>query len=343
MFRRIAAITAVSLLATATLTGSPASGTRASGTRATAPTAAASASTAAAGTPVTVSGVATPGAKVKLQRVRAKKWLTVSTGTAAADGSYRLNFPTDWYLNHRVRAVDASTGASSSVFRIEIAPSYTPSGSSSDWQPFGSGKDRWNPCKPITWRINANGGHPAQVSDFQAAFAEMSRATGFQFVYRGTTTKKVGQRRRPGYANILVDWGKEKQYRDLNGSTVGMAYGRGGWLHKRRFIEATMSDVLLDSADILTFVDGIVEYAPEGALTAPEANTLNSNRVLMHELGHVMGLGHVDYSDVGTQMMAPYASADHPQAGDLAGLRSLGAINPCIPRETRVDDFMNWD
>ncbi|MGH9164078.1 MAG: matrixin family metalloprotease [Acidimicrobiales bacterium] len=70
-----------------------------------------------------------------------------------------------------------------------------------------------------------------------------------------------------------------------------------------------------------------------GAVTISASTPRREQKlVLMHELGHVMGLGHVDEP---TQIMAPHrqsVTAD-PRwgAGDLAGLEALGRKAGCLP------------
>ena len=70
-----------------------------------------------------------------------------------------------------------------------------------------------------------------------------------------------------------------------------------------------------------------VQLHPPGAVTRPDG-VATARAILLHELGHVLGLAHV--SDP-TQLMYPQQSdVDDFAAGDLAGLVRL-ASGECVP------------
>ena len=51
---------------------------------------------------------------------------------------------------------------------------------------------RWDPCTPISWRVNTRWAPKGAVADLTGAFARLHAATGLTFVYKGTTTLVPG-------------------------------------------------------------------------------------------------------------------------------------------------------
>ena len=121
---------------------------------------------------------------------------------------------------------------------------------------------------------------------------------------------------------MVVAWAAPSQTKwNLHGNYIG----RGGQIDLRaartakgkRAYQITRSGLVLDN----TFP------APAG-FAGPNAR----GSILVHELGHVVGLGHS--TDVNQQM---YPSAENVwngiyQAGDLAGLRHVGLMVGCLKK-----------
>lgn len=150
---------------------------------------------------------------------------------------------------------------------------------------------RWYTCTDITWTWRT--ASERELSLAITAFDRISDATGFTF------------RRTDSTAHLEVS------FKPLPSNTLG--YGS--------FAAEPVSDS-----------NGDWRYhATSGALDiAPRARSLDARRylnLLMHELGHVMGLDHVRTP---TQVMYHRVSTrTHWGAGDLAGLRSLGRPAEC--------------
>lgn len=296
-------------------------------------TATASALDVIAGSPVTITGTATPSSKVVLQERIAGKWVplrpTVTT-TTAPDGTYSLAYPANWYLSHRLRVKDTGTKDASGIVAVNVHPSYAPTGSASSWKPLLEGNARWNPCETITWQVNPTDGYANGAVLLAEAFAEMSRASGLRYKYLGTTTLEAGQKRGKNAADILVDWKTPQQDRRLSDGTLGyatMLYGRA----KTRQMEITRSDIVLDLTESLNPED----FNEEPEFIA-EVNDHDWTDTIQHEIAHTIGLDHVDDE---TQLMTPSASfvegGSMIGAGDLAGLRAMGASKGCITGSRR--------
>lgn len=182
----------------------------------------------------------------------------------------------------------------------------------------------WDPCRPIHYVV-APAGAPAGGDRILAdAVAEVSRATGLVFVADGVTDevrtgeRPLVQRERYGdrWAPVLVSWLTAAQEPGLAGPVVGLA---------------GPASISLDAGPSV-YVTGTValdaEQFPE-MLSHPDGDRV-ARAVVMHELGHLVGLRHVEDP---TQVMYPRASEAVVAygAGDLTGLATLGG-GACAPQ-----------
>ncbi len=174
----------------------------------------------------------------------------------------------------------------------------------------------WSPCRPIHVVVrpdHAPVGGNRMLSD---TLAEMSRTTGLRFVADGATTESPASDReayqpdRYGdrWAPVLVAWASAAEVPDFGIDIMG---------------EASAARAMTPSGDT-AYISGVVYLDPSKiesmrlAYGEPAARS-----VLLHEFGHLVGLGHVNDPQ---QLMWPRASAQLTdfQAGDLAGLAQLG-------------------
>jgi hypothetical protein len=199
---------------------------------------------------------------------------------------------------------------------------------------------RWNPCQPaITYRVNtkyAGGSKKARkraLRDAKGAVARLGDATGMTFRYRGSTKQipkdtSTSWASRQKSAEIVIAWVKQSRRAgrtNLLGVSGGRyAAGSGGYAYKfwkvgnDPWSGATgRGFVVLDAAQNKKFKPGFGKGATRGEL-------------LLHELGHVVGLNHVTsrkqvmYPTIQTSGSSTYS------AGDRAGLRKLGRNQRCI-------------
>jgi hypothetical protein len=235
------------------------------------------------------------------------------------------------------------TGLPGSPMGATAASAGSPSYSLS-YQTYPDGKKvvaRWNPCQPaVTYKVNpkfaakTKKGRKSAIKDVRRAVARLSGETGINFRYVGRTSripKNVGS---TGWAERMPDveldiaWVKQSRRKgrtDLLGTAGrGYAAGTGGYSYKFWRVGdepwrgvSGRGFVVLDSSQNKKFRKGFGAGTTRGDL-------------LLHELGHVVGLNHVGSDD---EVMYPTiirrGSAGY-HAGDRKGLSRLGRSQGCI-------------
>lgn len=189
-------------------------------------------------------------------------------------------------------------------------------------RPGGCQPVRYNPCQPIHYVLNTALAPPGAVDDLEAAIDKVEAATGITFVNDGPTDEPAVVERtvaQPRYgdrwAPVLVVWDHGERFRmDATNPAGGRSFQVEGVL---------VSGVLIVNVDAIAS-DG---RPPAGGFG--EGTTWG--RVFIHELGHIVGLGHVARSD---QIMFPELAVQSGRAefhaGDLAGLRLVGRDAGCL-------------
>lgn len=180
----------------------------------------------------------------------------------------------------------------------------------------------FDPCRPIHYVVRLGSAPRSAESVVHEAVAEVSAVTGLRFVSSGLTDEAPTEDRaayqpdRYGdrWAPVLVAWSDPQEAPRLEGDTAGFGGGHP-WS---------------DTRGRLTFVSGSVAFdTPALApLLRDERGKAHAKAVVMHEIAHVLGAGHV--ADERQLMHERNNGLTGFGDGDLRGLSILGQGN-CAP------------
>ena len=180
----------------------------------------------------------------------------------------------------------------------------------------------FDPCRPVHYVVNLAGEPPDGQQLVQSAMARLHETTGLDLVADGPTTEQPSKERsayqparygKARWAPVLIAWSDEQTFPELAGYIIGVgspqpeATDAGG-------LALVTGQVVLDR----------LQLDPTAMPDRGEARA-----VLLHELGHVVGL---DHTADPTQLMyseARFNVQDYGE-GDRRGLALLGT-QPCHP------------
>ncbi len=191
---------------------------------------------------------------------------------------------------------------------------------------------RWDPCTPIPYVVQAGWIPEAGRRDLAEALQRLSAASGLVFVSEGDTdelpsrSRSAYQPERYGerWAPLLIGW--------VPAEATDLGLGGG--------VQGVSLSVALPGRDAPHLVSGQVALDATHRVASGFGAGTTDGEVLLHELAHAVGLGHVLDA---TQVMYPQTTSSESQfgAGDRAGLAALGAAAGCHPapraRPLRLD------
>jgi hypothetical protein len=199
---------------------------------------------------------------------------------------------------------------------------------------------RWNPCQTaVTFAVNPRlagktaAARTAAVGDARKAFHRVGKRTGITFRFEGRTTEipKDGKQSwsdRQRAAEIVVAWvdqSRSKTRTNLISNTgSGYASGVGGWMMKGW----TDGDGHWHAAIGRGFV--VINSGQNGLYKPGYGAGMTRGALLLHEIGHAMGLGHVGTT---REIMYPTMldrSFSRYKSGDRTGLRKVGRSLGCV-------------
>jgi hypothetical protein len=196
-------------------------------------------------------------------------------------------------------------------------------------QPDSANPVTWDPCRRIHY--TTSGIAPTEGQEILAsAFRRLGAVTGFEFVNDGPTAEPADTHRAPfqpdrygdRWAPVLVAWTTPDVIPALAGATIGLGGGIavGDQQNRLTYVSGTL---FLDRPQVES---QLADASIDGTSVTRRAQL---RAVMLHELGHLVGLGHVDDP---SQLMYPVATmtvTDYA-VGDLRGLHAL-ATGPCAP------------
>ena len=209
--------------------------------------------------------------------------------------------------------------------------------------PDGCTPARFNPCEPVHYIQNGAAAPAFVMENVREAFKRLGQETGITFIDDGQTDENTRRgpyvpERYPGrWAPILIVWEhfpaeQTSGQQQILGNTVPYRAGEVTVSARLRF----NVDAYNDESTKAPIEDGF--GPPAGSGTGPIGrNNITWGRIILHELAHVIGLGHTReeaslmYPDAAQQTTRPTGFSK----SDRDGLRYLGRDAGCVPNPPR--------
>ncbi|WP_152231793.1 zinc metalloprotease [Georgenia ruanii] len=173
----------------------------------------------------------------------------------------------------------------------------------------------YSPCEPIRYVVNEAYAPAGGAGLLAEAIGEVSRATGLVFEAAGATdempfaaTPVLGD-----HGPVVIAWASPVEVPDLVGDVAGVG-GSTAEQTPGALAYYVSGGVALDGPDLTS-----VLQRPDGPAQV--------RAIVMHELGHLVGLDHVD--DPAELMSATNVGVLTFGPGDREGLAALGS-GPCV-------------
>ncbi len=257
------------------------------------------------------------GRSATLQEQVGGGWRDVASRTMNAQGTagWQVRLPKAAVRTWRVRLGPTAVLPAAVTAPSKVTVTMAGAGRKSDFGFMGGTRSHpahWSRCRPITYRVNVSQAGPGARTDVTEALRRISLYTKVKFRYLGKT-KGVPRASGRQPEMLRIGWAKPGNGKGRSPSLVGGAAGVGGsWWSGTQMFRGML---VVDSRAKLPA--GFGAGATRGAL-------------LLHELGHVMGLAHARTQ---AQIMYPVLDNDARAAvfgaGDIAGLRKLGKAGRC--------------
>ncbi|MCU1677467.1 MAG: hypothetical protein JWM93_2225 [Frankiales bacterium] len=187
---------------------------------------------------------------------------------------------------------------------------------------------RWNPCAKIHYRVNTTYATAGALRDVTVAISRVEAATGLDFVYDGRTTV-IPQSNYGGSGGstpkpVVIAWakpGKGTGRSDI--LSGGSELAVGSWVASGWYDETGNHPTRITTGSV------VLDVASNRLAHGFGSGRPTRGGLLLHELGHVVGLSHVNDR---TQIMNPYIINRATYGnGDKAGLAKLGIKAGCLP------------
>jgi hypothetical protein len=181
---------------------------------------------------------------------------------------------------------------------------------------------RWDPCTPVRYVVQTGWIPHEGRRDLHEALRRLTEASGLRFVDEGDTDEMPSRQRRAyqperygeRWAPLLVAW--------VPAPATDLGLGQG--------VQGLSVAVAVAGTAGPSLVSAQVVLDAERRLASGFGPGTTDGEVLLHELAHAVGLGHVLDP---TQVMYPQTTHSESEfgAGDRAGLAAVGAAAGCHP------------
>lgn len=265
-----------------------------------------------------------PGASVSLQRKTSTGWTTVTSKSLSTTSkqSFAIKQSTVGTYTYRVNRPASSTLLGTATGSLTLTVTLKGKG---DWRAhkflgvYNRHPYSWNPCTVIHYRVNLHNAPREALVDVNETLRRIHLVSGLRFSYDGTTsvvpTSNASNQSEP----LVIAWSSKAP----GGYPWGLIAGYGGMsrlIYRHGHEVALRGFALLNSN--MHFTAGFGRGSTEGQL-------------LMHELGHAVGMDHPDHTGYSNsyeimhgQMLSMAATVYG--AGDIWALQHLGTSQGCF-------------
>ena len=268
------------------------------------------------------------GSTLVLERKYPDRWRTEDKTAEETAKGFVLDVPTDQFGAFTYRVVARLEGivvSSSEKKTVTVRPPYDPVGRPGQHVFSSKPRVRWDSCQKIRWTFYPKNAPNQGLRQVRAGVQRIHLATGLDFAYVGKTRQKPNP-----YgdgvddADVIIGWRPATDFAPFakNPGTVGL----GGNMYYSGFREP-------DGTEVNKAVQGgvVLNASKRSGLGNGFGRGATWGEVIIHELGHVMGLSHPAADSQIMYHSVIRRNADWG-AGDLAGLRALGDTRGCLEK-----------
>lgn len=203
----------------------------------------------------------------------------------------------------RAALIGVAVALATSVFSGATAHASDSVGSDSASPQVGVSGAAWNSCSTLTWKVRRPHVSRRTIAQVRTALRQLNAATGMNFIYGGHATR--AELAHPADGTVIIGFSSSLSKKNYGGLTLLKKVPIGDTGAQRIMSARVTINRSLLSGKMAPY------FMP----------------VLLHELGHVVGLTHVDDS---TDIMYPviFKGASY-EGGTLAKLSAVGAAATC--------------
>ena len=265
------------------------------------------------------------GTRLVLQRKNLDGWRTVDPTARLGDRGWVLRVPTDQLGRFALRVAAKEGGrvrSASHSTDVRVRPTYHPAGTATDHTFLGDRRFRWDSCRPVTWAFNPAHAPRRALAQIRTTIRQAHEATGLRFAFAGRTQEKPTLRPHRGRYQVIIGWRTPRSFPYFGNHPLRVGVGGASWHSGFEEADGKVVDKAWSGRLILN-----ARYDDD--LRPGYGRGYTWGDVILHEFGHVLGLGHAKDT---TQLMYPQMTQRKARwgAGDLAGLRKLGSARGCL-------------